>query len=125
MKTFQYLALGTILCFATAAGGGAANSSAEINLKVVDAELTPLRGASVALYRLDRGTHQRTRVANTASDESGDASFGDLPPARYVVRVDLTGFLDTEVGPLPLEAEDLRSHRVKPLRVLMNEVEVN
>ena len=97
----------------------------DIKVTVVDAELLPLPGAVVEVLDTESDPAEPRRIAHAATDAQGRAQFEELPPGRYTVRASLTGFLDTEVGPLPLTAKDLRSTEVPELMLVLNTVTVN
>ncbi|MEJ2086482.1 MAG: carboxypeptidase-like regulatory domain-containing protein [Acidobacteriota bacterium] len=97
----------------------------DIRVQVVDAELQPLPGAVVEVFDAESDPEQPRRLAHTAVDGRGRARFEELPPGRYVVRANLTGFLDTEVGPLPLTAEELRATTVPELVLVLNALTVD
>jgi len=97
----------------------------DIKVQVVDTKLQPLPGAVVEVFDAESDSGEPRRIAHAAVDERGRAQFEELPPGRYTVRANLTGFLDTEVGPLPLTAKDLRSTEVPELVLVLNAVTVD
>ena len=97
----------------------------DIKVQVVDTELQPLPGAVVEVLDAGSDPAKPRRIAHAAADAEGRAQFEELPPGRYTVRANLTGFLDTEVGPLPLTARDLRNTTVPEGVLVLNAVTVD
>lgn len=70
-------------------------------------KLKALPGAVVTLLLPGSLDAAKSHVSVVVTDEEGAFVFSNLAPGPYVLRVQLAGFLDAEVGPLPMEESDL------------------
>jgi len=96
------LALGVLPIFATAVFApmayGQASSSSDAVGKVTDSTGASVPGATVHLINNATGA-ERTATTN----DSGDWSIPNLPPANYRVRVEKEGFKTSTIPSLPVE----------------------
>jgi hypothetical protein len=93
-----------------------------IFVNVVNRDLSPLPGATVALQEAGKpeGEAHRTATANAG----GHVEFRDLPGGSYVVRIRLSGYLDMTFGPMPIEEKDPPGVRVPQILAVANPVMV-
>lgn len=115
----------SLICVVTAGEAGALTRQARVgvtpprrvDVRVVDGNLNPLSGATVHLIAQLPSAGKRPAVAIT--DSSGKTHFEGLSEGQYVVRVQLTGFVDVTVGPFAVH-EAAENPRISEIVVLLS-----
>ena len=88
----------------------------EIQLIVTSDGQHPIPGVAVTLLHLD-GTPAAKPVI---TDGVRSVTFSHLPAGQYLVRCDLSGYVTTTLGPLPIELVKESPRLPRELTVLMN-----
>src|SRR5215475_2698282 len=106
----MYQAWRNILCvivFAVCAAGAVAQYRAGIQGTVLDPQNTAISGATVTLTNKETG---RTQTATT--DEGGVYNFLSLPPGRYQLTAEASGFKKKSLTDLAVSAERIQAVNV-------------
>ena len=115
-----FMALPILLMVATSPGrytpGSPASFSRSPKLQVFVAspEGTPLGGATLTLCP-EQGGDKPAGCLTKVTNPKGEASFEKIPPTRYQLKGELSGFASTMVFPLSIAASD----PVAPDRVVL------
>ena len=88
----------TVLSVSTATAHGQASASSDAAGKVTDATGASVPGATIHLINNGTGA-ERT----TTTNDAGDWSIPNLPPANYRLRVEKQGFKTSQIPVLPVE----------------------
>ena len=99
-KRFPFLVIAMALCLSvsTAMAFGQASSSSDAVGKVLDPSGASVPGATVHLINNATGAE---RIATT--NDSGDWSIPNIPPAKYLVRIEKPGFKVSQIPSLDVE----------------------
>ncbi len=105
----------------------AGTTEGRIAVVVVDVDGEPISGAGLSLCPLESGQfHARGTEDNQclfeASGEDGKAVFQAVPPGRYRLTGDLTGFADTSVFPLTIAAPRSGPRAPESVTLVLNAV---
>jgi hypothetical protein len=88
-----------------------------LTVEAVDRTGGSMQFVKVSLSVLGKDGAQ-SPVSEKVVDRHGQARFTDLPPGRYVLTGTLNAFIETRVGPIPLNPD---TEIPSPLKLMLNE----
>jgi len=91
-----------------------------IFVNVVNRDLSPLPGAAISLHRA--GSPDAEPFRSATANAGGHVEFRQLPADSYTVRVRHPGYLDLNVGPMPVEPSEAPKVRVPQILAVMNPI---
>jgi len=104
----------------------AADEGVPIGVLVQDVDGTPLPGASVLLQRSRGEDGTGSSDQRKATDQNGKVQFEAVPEGKYVLRVDISGWASTTIGPFTRWNLTTRGSGDQPekLVVTMNPIQI-
>ena len=99
--------------------GNSPGPPAKFHLKVttVDQSGEFIAFATVTLARFTEADAVVPQVvAKVQVDKTGTAVWTNLPPGRYLISADLTGFISAQLGPIPLD----ESTEIPDLKIMLD-----
>src|ERR1700693_851566 len=94
----------SLLCLTVVVAGAHAQYRAGIQGTILDSQGNTVEGANVTLVNQETG-----KTSQIASNASGVYNFLGLPPGRYRLDVELTGFKKKTIENVTLEGEQTQS----------------
>ena len=88
----------------------------ELQLVVVSDGQHPIPGVAVTLLHLDGTPAAKPLI----TDGLRPVTFSHLPAGQYLVRCELSGYVTTTIGPLPIELVKEAPRLPRELTVLLN-----
>jgi hypothetical protein len=93
----------------------------ELRAVVLDRDSVPLRGVTVSLFASGVAAAVHQPAVTTGGD--GVARFANLPAGEYVIRVELSGFAPTSIGPVTVRSPSQENPRLPEFLVVLNPIQ--
>lgn len=87
---------------------------------VTDSEVHPISGANVQLVRLDENDQPMGEPRVALAYPDGWVEFCGVGLGRYLVRAEITGFVPTRIGPIPVTEDNHWSEEIFSLLIVLN-----
>jgi hypothetical protein len=101
----------------------------EMHLIVVDVDGKPLQGVTVSINPVgDWRGHTSRSAARAVTNAEGRLIFTGLPGGSYDVKIEISGFLTSELPDIPVRSAEQPHSRWIPtreVRVIMNELAIS